>query len=102
MLYPADSNSRSVLPAQLAAVRHDELPDVVPIGGEVVVAQQGQALIALAQIRHQERDFAAADDLFTQALGLLDTSNAHDVAASAYFRFANLLEERGDVQNRAL
>jgi len=51
MLYPADSNGRSVLPAQVAAVRHDELPDVVPIGGEVVVAQQGQALIALRQFR---------------------------------------------------
>jgi tetratricopeptide (TPR) repeat protein len=59
---------------------------------------QGQALIALAQIRHQEKDYAAADELFTQALGLLDASNVHEVAASAYFRYANLLEERGEVQ----
>jgi tetratricopeptide (TPR) repeat protein len=59
---------------------------------------QGQALIALAQIRHQAGDFVAADQHFTQALELLDASNAHEIAASAYFRFANLLEERGEVQ----
>jgi tetratricopeptide (TPR) repeat protein len=59
---------------------------------------QGQALIALAQIRHKAEDFAAADRYFTQALELLDASNAHELAASAYFRFANLLEERGEVQ----
>ncbi len=59
---------------------------------------QGQALIALAQIRHQAGDFASADQYFTQALELLDTSNAHEIAAGAYFRFANLLEERGEVQ----
>ncbi|GAC1365364.1 MAG: hypothetical protein NVS2B12_10600 [Ktedonobacteraceae bacterium] len=59
---------------------------------------QGQALIALAQIRHKTQDFAAADQYFTQALELLDASNAHEIAASAYFRFANLLEERGEVQ----
>jgi len=59
---------------------------------------QGQALIALAQIRHEQDDFAAADEFFTQALELLDASNAHEIAASSYFRFANLLEERGEVQ----
>ncbi len=59
---------------------------------------QGQALIALAQIRHQGGDFASADLSFTQALDLLDSSQAHEIAASAYFRFANLLEERGEVQ----
>lgn len=59
---------------------------------------QGQALIALAQIRHQDGGFEAADQYFTQALELLDSSNAHEIAASAYFRFANLLEERGEVQ----
>jgi len=59
---------------------------------------QGQALIALAQIRHQAGDFASADQYFSQALELLDASNAHELAASSYFRFANLLEERGEVQ----
>ncbi|HLZ58570.1 MAG TPA: tetratricopeptide repeat protein [Ktedonosporobacter sp.] len=59
---------------------------------------QGQALIALAQIRHQVGDFSAADQFFTQALELLDASQSHEIAASAYFRFANLLEERGEVQ----
>jgi len=59
---------------------------------------KGQALIALAQIRHQTGDFTSADQFFTQALELLDTSNAHEIAAGAYFRFANLLEERGEVQ----
>ena len=59
---------------------------------------QGQALIALAQIRHHNGDFASADEYFTNALGLLDGSNAHEIAAGAYFRFANLLEERGEVQ----
>jgi len=59
---------------------------------------QGQALIALAQIRHQTGDFASADQLFADALEMLDTSNAHEIAASAYFRYANLLEERGEVQ----
>ena len=59
---------------------------------------QGQALITLALIRDQSGNFAATDQYFTEALELLDTSNAHDIAASAYFRFANLLEERGEVQ----
>jgi len=59
---------------------------------------QGQALIALAQIRHQAGDFAGADELFTQALELLDSSHAHEITAGAYFRYANLLEERGEVQ----
>ncbi|WP_069805192.1 helix-turn-helix domain-containing protein [Thermogemmatispora onikobensis] len=59
---------------------------------------QGQALIALAQIRHQESDFSGADELFHQALDLLDRANAHELAASAYFRYANLLEQRGEVQ----
>jgi tetratricopeptide (TPR) repeat protein len=59
---------------------------------------QGQALIALAQIRHQTSDFAGADELFQQALDLLDASQAHELAASAYFRYANLLEQRNEVQ----
>jgi tetratricopeptide (TPR) repeat protein len=59
---------------------------------------RGQALITLAQIRHQASDFAAADQLFTQALELLDASHSHEQAASAYFRYANLLEQRGEVQ----
>jgi tetratricopeptide (TPR) repeat protein len=59
---------------------------------------QGQALIALAQIRHKREDFPSADEFFTEALGLLDAANAHEIAATAYFRFANLLEERGEVQ----
>ncbi|GCE26990.1 hypothetical protein KDA_24740 [Dictyobacter alpinus] len=59
---------------------------------------QGQALIVLAQIRHQLEDYDAADKYFTQALELLDASNAHEIAADAYFRYANLLEERGDVK----
>jgi tetratricopeptide (TPR) repeat protein len=54
--------------------------------------------MTLAQIRHKADDFASADQYFTQALELLDASNAHEIAASAYFRFANLLEERGEVQ----
>ena len=59
---------------------------------------QGQALIVLAQIRHQMEDYDAADKYFSQALDLLDASNAHEIAADAYFRYANLLEERGDVK----
>jgi HTH-type transcriptional regulator, quorum sensing regulator NprR len=62
------------------------------------VGAQGQALIALALIRHESGDNASSDQHFTEALELLDTSNAHDIAASAYFRFANVLEERGEVQ----
>lgn len=59
---------------------------------------QGQSLIALAQIRHQQNDYLTADQLFTQALDLLDNADSHELAAGAYFRYANLLEERGDVQ----
>lgn len=59
---------------------------------------QGQALIALAQISHQTSNFAEADQLFAQALELLDSSQAHELAASAYFRYANLLEQRNEVQ----
>lgn len=59
---------------------------------------QGQALIALAQIYHTKGDSSSADECFTQALDLLENANAHEIAAEAYFRFANLLEERGEVQ----
>ena len=59
---------------------------------------QSQALIALAQIHHQANDYATSDQFFTQALELLDTSHAHEMAASGYFRYANQLEERGEVQ----
>lgn len=62
------------------------------------VQTQGQALMALAQIRHDARDYAAADQLFTEALDLLDTSGAHEIAAAAYSRYANLLEQRNEVQ----
>jgi len=62
------------------------------------VQTQGQALIALAQIRHDAKDYTGADQLFTEALELLDSSNAHEIAASAYSRYANLLEQRGEVQ----
>jgi len=59
---------------------------------------QGQSLITLALIRHQARDFVQADQIFQQALDLLDAAHAHEQAASAYFRYANLLEERNEVQ----
>ncbi|MHB8596713.1 MAG: helix-turn-helix domain-containing protein [Ktedonobacteraceae bacterium] len=59
---------------------------------------QGQALMALAQLRHQIGDYVAADEVFIQALALLDASHAHETAAAAYFRYANLLEERSEVQ----
>jgi tetratricopeptide (TPR) repeat protein len=59
---------------------------------------QGQALMALAQLRHQTSDFATADEVFTQALALLDAAHSHEIAAAAYFRYANLLEERAEVQ----
>ncbi len=62
------------------------------------VVTQGQALIALAQIRHDAKDYTGADKLFTEALELLDSSNAHEIAAAAYSRYANLLEQRGEVQ----
>lgn len=59
---------------------------------------RGQALITLAQIHHQAEDFDSADTLFQQALDLLDASHSHELAASAYFRYANLLEKRNEVQ----
>lgn len=59
---------------------------------------QGQALIALALLRHNAQDYQSSDALFTQALNLLDASNAHELAGVAYSRYANLLEERGEVQ----
>jgi tetratricopeptide (TPR) repeat protein len=62
------------------------------------IQTRGQALMALGQIRHNAKDYDGADKLFTEALDLLDTSNAHEIAASAYSRYANLLEERGEVQ----
>jgi tetratricopeptide (TPR) repeat protein len=62
------------------------------------VQTQGQALMALGQIRHNAKDYAGADKLFTEALALLDTSEAHEIAAGAYSRYANLLEQRGEVQ----
>jgi len=62
------------------------------------VQTRGQALMALGQIRHNAKDYDGADKLFTEALDLLDESDAHEIAASAYSRYANLLEERGEVQ----
>lgn len=62
------------------------------------IQTQGQALMALGQIRHNAKDYAGADKLFTEALELLDTSEAHEIAAGAYSRYANLLEQRGEVQ----
>jgi HTH-type transcriptional regulator, quorum sensing regulator NprR len=62
------------------------------------VVTQGQALMALAQIRHDAKDYAAADQLFTEALELLDVSNEHEIAAGAYSRYAALLEQRNEVQ----
>lgn len=62
------------------------------------VVTQGQALMALAQIRHDAKDYAAADQLFTEALELLDSSNEHEIAAGAYSRYATLLEQRNEVQ----
>lgn len=59
---------------------------------------QGQALIALAQIRHQSSDFATADQFFSRALELLEEAHSHEVSAGAYFRYANMLEDRGEVQ----
>lgn len=59
---------------------------------------QGQALIALAQLRHNAKDYNGADDLFSEALALLDESNTHELAGVAYSRYANLLEQRGEVQ----
>ncbi len=59
---------------------------------------QGQALIALAQISHKKRDYASEDSFFTQALDLLDAAGAHEIAANAYFLYANMLEEREEVQ----
>ena len=62
------------------------------------VQTRGQALMALGQIRYNAKDYAGSDKLFTEALDLLDTSDAHEIAAGAYSRYANLLEERGEVQ----
>ena len=55
--------------------------------------------MALGQIRHDAKDYSSADQLFTEALDLLDASNAHEIAAGAYSRYANLLEQRGEVQH---
>jgi tetratricopeptide (TPR) repeat protein len=62
------------------------------------VQTRGQALMALGQIRHNAQDYEGADKLFTEALDLLDESGANEIAASAYSRYASLLEERGEVQ----
>jgi tetratricopeptide (TPR) repeat protein len=59
---------------------------------------QGQALIALAEIRHRTQDDTGEDEFFTHALELLETANAFDVASAAYFRYATMLEERNEVQ----
>ena len=59
---------------------------------------QGQALIALAEIAHRAQNYSDEDEFFTRALDLLDNANAYDIAAAAYFRYANMLEERNEVQ----
>jgi tetratricopeptide (TPR) repeat protein len=54
--------------------------------------------MALAQLRQNMQDDRGADQLFAQALELLDASNAHELAGTAYSRYATLLERRGEVQ----
>jgi len=49
-------------------------------------------------LRHNANDYTGADELFSQALDLLDESNAHELAGVAYSRYANVLEQRGEVQ----
>lgn len=61
------------------------------------VLEQGQALNTLAHIRAQAGDTTAADQTFAEALDLLEQARDHTVAASAYFRYGNLLEERGEI-----
>src|SRR3989441_3010700 len=60
------------------------------------IQTQGQALMALGQIRHNAKDYAGADKLFTEALELLDTSEAHEIAAGAYSRYAQPFEQPGE------
>jgi HTH-type transcriptional regulator, quorum sensing regulator NprR len=59
---------------------------------------RGQALMALGQVRHHTKDYTGTDRLFAEALGVLDAEAVHERAAEAYFRYATLLEERGEGQ----
>ncbi len=59
---------------------------------------QGQALLVLAQLRHQSGDYVGSDLALEEALSLLEQGGDHDLAASAYFRYAEQLEERGEIQ----
>ncbi len=43
----------AILPAQFAVARHNELLNVVSIGGDVIVTQQRQSLIMFCQFRPQ-------------------------------------------------
>ncbi|HLI05923.1 MAG TPA: helix-turn-helix domain-containing protein [Ktedonobacteraceae bacterium] len=62
------------------------------------VRTQGQALLVLAQLRHQAGDYAGSDLALEEALSLLEEAQDHELAASVYFRYAEQLEERGEIQ----
>jgi tetratricopeptide (TPR) repeat protein len=62
------------------------------------VPARAQALIALAQLRYNAKDYQGSDAYFEEALELLESSYAHDLAGTAYSRYAGLLEERGEPQ----
>ena len=83
---------------QLAEAEHEAQAALASARRGDDAQTQGQALIALAQLRHNANDYKGADELFSQALDLLDESNAHELAGVAYSRYANLLEQRGEVQ----
>jgi hypothetical protein len=51
-------------------------------------------MLTLGAIHHGGKDFAQADHLTTEALRLLEASNAFELAARGYARYANQLEER--------
>ncbi len=53
-----------------------------------------EAMLTLGAIHHGGKDFAQADPLTTEALRLLEASNAFELAARGYARYANQLEER--------
>jgi tetratricopeptide (TPR) repeat protein len=59
---------------------------------------EGQILLLQAQIQHKQGDFVIADRLFQEALRLLEATEAYELTATAYFRYANLLEERKEVR----
>jgi transcriptional regulator with XRE-family HTH domain len=59
---------------------------------------QALALVALAQIRNTQERYVEADEMFTNAVDMLERLDDHEQAATVLFLHSKFLEERQEIQ----